>query len=82
MLETNMKQKSSIYWDIKLCIPLKDNRRLGGKYRLDLHVRRISRERYQRESRWLEFFDPEDGVNVFPKRRLTFNGYTTLYRRR
>jgi hypothetical protein len=45
------------------------------KYRLHHQDRRISRARYQRESRWCRlFFGPEDGGDVPPKRRLSFNG--------
>jgi hypothetical protein len=41
--------KSTILWDITPCSPLKFNRRFGGKYRLYLRGRRISRARNQRE---------------------------------
>jgi hypothetical protein len=42
--------KSFIFWDITPCSPLKFNRRLGGKRRLQ-HQGRISRAINQRESR-------------------------------
>jgi hypothetical protein len=44
--------KSTIFWDITPCSPLTVNRRFGGTCRLDLHDRRISLPRNQRESRW------------------------------
>jgi hypothetical protein len=45
--------KSTIFWDITLCIPLKVNRRFGATYRLHVQGQRISRAaRHQRESRW------------------------------
>jgi hypothetical protein len=43
--------KSSVFWDIGPCSPLKVNRRFGGTYRLHLQGR-ISQARYQREIRW------------------------------
>jgi hypothetical protein len=42
---------STIFWDITQCSPLNVNRRFGGAYCLHLQGR-ISRARYQRESRW------------------------------
>jgi hypothetical protein len=49
---TAVVMKSTIFWDITPCSPLKVNRRLGGTYRLHLQGRKISRARNQRESRW------------------------------
>jgi hypothetical protein len=60
--------KSSIFWDITPCSPLKVNRRFGGTCRLHLQSRRISRTRNQRESRWQARWKR----HVPPKRRLTF----------
>jgi hypothetical protein len=48
---TAVVMKSGIFWDIKPCSPLKENLRFGATYRLHLQGR-ISRARYQRESRW------------------------------
>jgi hypothetical protein len=48
---TAVVMKSSIFWDIKPCSPLKFNRRFGGTYRLHLQGQKISRARNQRESR-------------------------------
>jgi hypothetical protein len=42
----------TIFWNITSSSPLQVNRRLVGTYRLHLQGLRISRERYQRESRW------------------------------
>jgi hypothetical protein len=44
--------KSTIFGDITPCSPLKVGLRFGGTYCLHLQGRRISRARYQRESRW------------------------------
>jgi hypothetical protein len=44
--------KSAIFWDITPYSSFKVNRRFGGPYRLHLQGRRISRARYQSESRW------------------------------
>jgi hypothetical protein len=59
------------------CSLLKVNRRFGGIYRLHLQGRRISRSRNQSENRWQclpgLFFWHEDGVDIPPKRRLTFD---------
>jgi hypothetical protein len=43
--------KSTTFWYIMQCSPLKVNRRFGGTYRLHLQDWRISRARNQRESR-------------------------------
>jgi hypothetical protein len=49
---TEVVIKSTVFWNITLCSPLNVNRRFGGKYRLHIQGRRISRARNQRESRW------------------------------
>jgi hypothetical protein len=60
------KLRCSIFWDIISCSLLKINLRFGGTLRLYLQGRRISQARNQRESRWqAEFFDPEDGGDIF-----------------
>jgi hypothetical protein len=46
------RMKSSVFWDITPCSPLKVNRRFGWTHRLHLHGRRIGRATNQRESRW------------------------------
>jgi hypothetical protein len=48
---TAVVKKSTVFSDIEPCSLLKINRRFGGTYSLHFHCR-ISRERYQRESRW------------------------------
>jgi hypothetical protein len=60
--------KSSIFWDITPCSPLKVKWRFGRTLCLRLQDRRISRARNQRESRW------QADEMLTPKRRLTFNG--------
>jgi hypothetical protein len=47
--------KSTIFWDIMPCSPLKVNRRFGGIYHLHLQDQRISRARNQHESRAVGF---------------------------
>jgi hypothetical protein len=54
--------KSTVFWDITSCSPLKVNRRFGGTYRLDLQGR-ISRARYQRESR-RQAESPQLGLSI------------------
>jgi hypothetical protein len=49
---TAVIMKSTVFWDIMLCSPLKVNRRFGGKYRLKFQARRIGRGRNARESKW------------------------------
>jgi hypothetical protein len=49
---TAVFMKSTIFWDITPCSPLKDNGCFGGKYRLHLQGRKISTARNQRDSRW------------------------------
>jgi hypothetical protein len=59
--------KSSIFWNITPCSPLKDNRRFGGACHFHLQCRRISQETSVKEGgkqvsflRGL-FLDLEDG---------------------
>jgi hypothetical protein len=47
---TAVVMKSSIFWDITLCSPLKVNQRLGGTCHLHVQDRRISQERNQHEA--------------------------------
>jgi hypothetical protein len=49
---TAVVKESSIFWDITPCSPLKVNWSFRGTYRFHLQDRRISRARYQWESRW------------------------------
>jgi hypothetical protein len=78
---TAVVMKSSIFWDITPCSPLKVNWRFGGTCRLHLQGRKISRARNQRESRWQA--DPEDGGDMF-LRNVGWNStdYTASYPRR
>jgi hypothetical protein len=63
----------TIFWDITPCNPLKADQRFGGTDRLHLQGQRISRARYQRESKCQAepgailglFFDPEDSGDIF-----------------
>jgi hypothetical protein len=43
---------STVFWGVTPCSPLKVSRCFGGTYHLHHQGRRISRARYQRESRW------------------------------
>jgi hypothetical protein len=47
---TEVVMKSSIFWDITSCSPLKVNGSFGGTCRLHLQGRKVSWERNQRES--------------------------------
>jgi hypothetical protein len=49
-VHTAVVMKSTHFWDITPCSPLKVNRRFRGTYRLHIQGR-ISRARYQSESR-------------------------------
>jgi hypothetical protein len=73
-----MSSRSTIFWDITPCSPLKANRRFGGTYSLHLQAR-MSRARFQRKNstclhltrlirpwRWRRYAPPE--------RRLNSNG--------
>jgi hypothetical protein len=59
--------KSTVFWDITPCSPLKVNQCFGATYRLHLQGLRISQGRDQREGRWqaeLLFFVSEDGGDM------------------
>jgi hypothetical protein len=64
--------KSTIFWDITPCSPLRVNRHFGGIYRLHFQGRKIIWARHQHESRWQaelwrwRWYVP-------PKRGLTLN---------
>jgi hypothetical protein len=74
---TAVAMKTTIFWPITPCSPLKVSRRFRGTYRLHLQGQRISRARNQRESRRQAavfcdvsflvdlFFDPEYGGYIF-----------------
>jgi hypothetical protein len=68
---TAVVMKSTIFWDITPCSPLKVNRRFGGTHRLHLQSRRISRARALIDTCFHAvfllglFFDPEDGGDMF-----------------
>jgi hypothetical protein len=70
---TVVVMKITVFWDITPCSPLKFNRRFGRTYHLHLQGRKISQQETSVKAGDL-FFDPEDGGDVPPKRRLTFNG--------
>jgi hypothetical protein len=61
---TEAVMKSTIFWYIKPCNPLKVNSRFRGTYHLHIQGQRISQARYQCESRRY----------IPPKHQLTFNG--------
>jgi hypothetical protein len=49
LMEPRNISKSSLFWDITQCSPLKVNRRFGGTCRLHFQGRRISQARNQHE---------------------------------
>jgi hypothetical protein len=61
--------ESTVFWVIIPCNLLRVNRRFGGTGRLQLQGRRITRTRYQLESRRQAdvgfSFDPEVGGDMF-----------------
>jgi hypothetical protein len=85
MKEHKLEVKSTVFWDIKPCGPLKVNRCFGGTYRLHFQGRRMNRARNQRETRWQAEFSRSFLARLIlrpwrwrryipPKRLLTFNG--------
>jgi hypothetical protein len=81
--------KSTIFWEITPCSPLKINRRFGGTCRLHFHGRKIIQAINQCESRWQAelllgiFFDPDYGSDIFLRNvGWISTGYTALYSRR
>jgi hypothetical protein len=66
--------KSSIFWDITLCSPVKVNRSLEGTRHFHLQGRRISQARNQRESRW----QAEPAVGILNRREVMTNGFSSL----
>jgi hypothetical protein len=77
-LPISVSMKSSIFWDITTCSPLKVNRRLGGTSRLHLQSRKISSSACNLFSRWflawLILWTWRGRRHIPLKRRLTFNG--------
>jgi hypothetical protein len=69
-----MVMKSSIFWDITRCSPLKVNQRFGETCRLHLQGLGISKARNQRKSRWQAELCWSFWQHVPPKRPLTFSG--------
>jgi hypothetical protein len=65
---TAMVMKSSIFWDITSCSPLKVNQHFGGKCRL--HIQVLKRKFLA----WLILRPWIWRWHLPPKRRLTFNG--------
>jgi hypothetical protein len=68
---TAVVMKSSSFWDITPCSPLKVSRRFGGKHRLYLQDRRIKQAKTSvkvvANAGFLlgVFFDSEDGGDMF-----------------
>jgi hypothetical protein len=60
---TAVVMKSSIFWDIMSCSPLKVTPRFGGTCRLHLQIRRMSQTTNEREAGCKQ--SSEDGGDVF-----------------
>jgi hypothetical protein len=77
--------KSSVFWDITQCSPLKVHRRFGGTCHLHLQGQIISQARYQVvacfHAGFLHglFFDPEDGGDMFLRMSVDFKRTTRRY---
>jgi hypothetical protein len=79
--------KSTIFWDITMCSPLKVDRRFGGACRFHLQGRRISGALlstfFQAGFLLGVFFEPEDGGDMFLRNDGWLSrDYTVLYPRR
>jgi hypothetical protein len=74
-----MVMKSTIFWDVTPCSPLKVNRRYGGRYGLHFQGRKIS----QQETNVKAGGKPEDGGDMFHRNvgRLSTD-YMALHPRR
>jgi hypothetical protein len=70
-----LRKKSTIFWDIMSCSPLKVNRHFGGTYRLRLQGTKISRE----SSRNILCYNIRPALG--PSNLLS-NGYRGLFPRR
>jgi hypothetical protein len=55
---TAVVMKSTVFWDITPCSPLKANRRFGGTYRLHLHGRNMLASCFHAGSLLSLFFRP------------------------
>jgi hypothetical protein len=63
---TAVVMKSTIFWDLTACSPLKVNRRLGGTYRLHLRgLQALLATCFHTGFLLGLFFDPEDGGDMF-----------------
>jgi hypothetical protein len=80
--------KSSVFWDITPCSPLKVNGQFGGTCHLHLQGLGICQVRNWRGSRWQAeqlgiFINPEDGGDIFLRNVcLLSTDYTASYPRR
>jgi hypothetical protein len=52
LLQTSQNMKSTVFWDITPCGPLKVKQYFGGPCHLNLQGQRICQARNQHESRW------------------------------
>jgi hypothetical protein len=81
---TAVVMKSSIFWDITSCSPLKVNRRFGGTYRLHLHeyvltaFRLISFSAYNSTLRMEAICSSETSVDFQRTTRRNISGDRTL----
>jgi hypothetical protein len=69
--------KSYIFWDITPCSSLKVNHRFRGTCRLQIHGRRISQERNQREAGSKKSFNGPHGVMSQKIERFTTTAVRT-----
>jgi hypothetical protein len=71
--------RSSIFWDVTQCSPLKVNRRVGRTCRLHLQGRRISQARNQSESRWQAEVVPCLDYSSTLKMEVTCSSETSVF---
>jgi hypothetical protein len=59
--------KSTIFWDIMPCRPLRVNQHFGGTYHFHLWGRKMSQQETSTKAggKLRLFFDPEDGGDIF-----------------
>jgi hypothetical protein len=79
LILTPITMKSSIFWNITLCSPVKFKPCFEGTCRLLLHARNESHIRNQHETN--SKYSPEDAADIFPETSVNFHRNTISYAR-